>query len=223
MSVPVETAAGGGGPGSVGGGRRQARGGVVPARPPVLAWVPARSPLIRRRRPRAPTRPQARSRTMAPRAAASGSTLRCRTRAAPRSPADWARRFRPESSSSTQRRKPAFTNPGGGTPQNRSNRARLPTRVVVAPRIAVSGVSLGPRRARIGHAGDRRSLQFGVNTTPVAIRAGPAPDRRAARAAATAVGYSALTAATRSARPCFASANSIPVLGLTYSSLSMPA
>jgi hypothetical protein len=37
------------------------------------------------------------------------------------------------------------------------------------------------------------------------------------------VGYSAFTAAVRSARPCFASANSIPVLGLTYSSLSMPA
>ena len=35
--------------------------------------------------------------------------------------------------------------------------------------------------------------------------------------------YSALTAATRSARPCFASANSMPVLGFTYSSLSMPA
>ena len=88
----------------------------------------------------------------------------------------------PESSSSTQRRKPAFTNPRGGRSQNRSNRARLPTRVVVAPRIAVTGASLGPRHARIGHAGDRRSLQFGVNTTPVAIRAGPAPDRRAASA-----------------------------------------
>ena len=217
MSVPVETAAGGGG-----GVHAVVGGGAAAGSAAGWAWVPARPPLIRRRRPRAPTRPQARSRTMAPRAAASGSTLRYRTRAAPRSPADWARRFRPESSSSTQRRKPASTNPGGGTPQNRSNRARLPTRVVVAPRIAVSGVSLGPRRARIGHAGDRRSLQFGVNTTPVAIRAGPAPDRRAARAAATA-GYSALTAATRSASPCFASANSIPVLGLTYSSLSMPA
>src|SRR5439155_6973 len=34
---------------------------------------------------------------------------------------------------------------------------------------------------------------------------------------------SAFTAATRPARPCFASAKSIPVLGFTYSSLSMPA
>ena len=45
-----------------------------------------------------------------------------------------------------------------------------------------------------------------------------APPRRSSRRP-----YSALTAATRSARPALASAKSIPVLGLTYSSLSMPA